>query len=382
MKMTRKGFLHTALATALAFASRHAGADEGPLLVGATVPTTGPLSLTGKQYYNSLLLAEQDINAAGGINGRKIKFIFEDTQASNSAAVNAFIKLAQETKPPFFFLSSYSTQNLAVSPEVKKTAVPVFYAGGADALPGAGNPWMFRIRPADSLAAAGMEQCARKILNAKKPGIVYIQNDFGQGGATIAAKRLAAAGTPVVGSEAYGQDDKDFSAQLGNLRAKGADAILLFDYPQDGALLLRQAKMLGLKIPLVSSSAAFVPAALQLMTPADLENVWGVVDTFIDAGVSDRMKDFIAHYRNKFGSDADPYALAYYDGAQLMADGMLKAGLGPQGLRDWIASVKGWPGIGHVYSFDANGNGVHDVAVIKAKPGTKEFELIETVRPD
>ncbi len=382
MNMTRKALLQTSLATVLAFASRHAYADEGPILVGATVPTTGPLSLTGKQYYNSLLLAEQDINAADGINGRKIKFLFEDTQASNSAAVNAFIKLAQESKPPFFFLSSYSTQNLAVSPEVKKAATPVFYAGGADALPSAGNQWMFRIRPADSLAADGMEQCARKILKARKPGIVYIQNDFGQGGAGIAAKRLEAAGTPVVGTEAYGQNDKDFSAQLLSLRSKGADVILMFDYPQDGALLLRQTKLLGLKIPLVSSSAAFVPAALQLMTPADLENVWGVVDTFIDAGVSGRMKDFIARYRDKFGSDADPYALAYYDGAQLMADGMRKAGLNPKVLRDWIANVKGWPGIGHVYTFDASGNGVHDVAVVKARPGTKEFELVETIRPD
>ncbi len=258
----------------------------------------------------------------------------------------------------------------------------MFYAGGADALPSAGNQWMFRIRPADSLAADGMEQCARKILKARKPGIVYIQNDFGQGGAGIAAKRLEAAGTPVVGTEAYGQNDKDFSAQLLSLRSKGADVILMFDYPQDGALLLRQTKLLGLKIPLVSSSAAFVPAALQLMTPADLENVWGVVDTFIDASVSGRMKDFIARYRDKFGSDADPYALAYYDGAQLMADGMRKAGLNPKVLRDWIANVKGWPGIGHVYTFDASGNGVHDVAVVKARPGTKEFELVETIRPD
>ncbi len=119
-------------------------------------------------------MAEEDINKAGGIKGRKLKFVFEDTQGSNSTAVNAYVKLAQETKPSFFFLSSYSTQNLAVSPEVKKIQVPAMYAGGVDAIAEGGNEWMFRIRPADSLAATGMVDCVTTVLNAKKADI-YVE---------------------------------------------------------------------------------------------------------------------------------------------------------------------------------------------------------------
>lgn len=380
MVLTRKSFLKAMLAAAAAPCAVSAYAQQnGPILIGATVPITGPLSLTGKQYYNSLLMAEEDINKAGGINGKDIKIVFEDTQASNSTAVNAFVKLAQETKPVFYFLSSYSTQNLAVSPELKKVQVPAMYAGGADVVAEGGNEWMFRIRPADSVSAAGMVQCALTVLKAKKPGILYIQNDFGQGGAQTSAKRFKAAGVSVVGMEAYGQNDKDFSAQLLSLRGKGADVILIFDYPQDGALVLRQAKMLGLTTPLVTSSAALVPAALQLLSPADLDNVWGVVDTFMDPSVGGRMKDFVERYKAKFGTDADPYGLAYYDGAMLMAEGMRKVGTDPNGLRAWLAAVKNWQGIGHVYTFDDKGNGVHDVAIVKAKPGTKALELVQTV---
>lgn len=381
MALTRKYFLKAMLvAVALPYAVSASAQQNSPILIGATVPITGPLSLTGKQYYNSLMMAEEDINKAGGINGKNIKIVFEDTQASNSTAVNAFVKLAQETKPVFYFLSSYSTQNLAVSPELKKLEVPAMYAGGADVVAEGGNEWMFRVRPADSVSAAGMVQAALGVLKAKKPGILYIQNDFGQGGANTAAKRFEAAGVSVVGMEAYGQNDKDFSAQLLSLRSKGVDVILIFNYPQDGALVLRQAKMLGFTMPLVTSSAALVPAALQLLSPADLNGVWGVVDAYMDPSVGGRMKDFVERYKAKFGTDADPYGLAYYDGAMLMAEGMRKVGTDAKALRAWLAAVRNWQGIGHVYSYDAKGNGVLDLAVVKAKSGTKTLELVQAVK--
>ena len=380
MGFTRKDFLGSMIAaTVLSLAGVAHGQQAEPILIGATVPITGPLSLTGKQYQNSLTMAEEDINKAGGINGRQIKIVFEDTQASNGTAVNAIVKLAQETKPAFFFLSSYSTQNLAVAPELKKVQVPAMYAGGADAVADGGNEWMFRIRPADSVSAEGMVKAAVDVIKAKKPGILYIQNDFGQGGAQTAAKRLEAAGIPVVGMEAYGQNDKDFSAQLLSLRSKGADTILIFNYPQDGALVLRQAKVLGFKMPLVTSSAALVPAALQLLSPTDLEGVWGVTDAFMDVSVGGRMKDYVERFKAKFGIDPDPYGLAYYDGAFLMAEGMRKVGTDAKALREWLAAVKGWQGIGHAYSYDAKGNGVRDLAVVKAKAGTKTLELVQPV---
>ncbi|WP_375305239.1 ABC transporter substrate-binding protein [Bradyrhizobium sp. A11] len=383
MGFTRKDFLGSVIAaTMLSLTGTAHGQQAEPILIGATVPMTGPLSLTGKQYQNSLTMAEEDINKAGGIKGRQIKIVFEDTQASNGTAVNAFVKLAQETKPSFFFLSSYSTQNLAVAPELKKVQVPAMYAGGADAVADGGNEWMFRIRPADSVSAEGMVKAAVDVIKAKKPGILYIQNDFGQGGAQTAAKRLEAAGIPVVGMEAYGQNDKDFSAQLLSLRSKGADTILIFNYPQDGALVLRQAKVLGFNMPLVTSSAALVPAALQLLSPADLEGVWGVTDAFMDASAGGRMKDYVERFKAKFGIDPDPYGLAYYDGAFLMAEGMRKVGTDAKALREWLAAVKGWQGVGHVYSYDAKGNGVRDLAVVKAKSGTKTLELVQPVTLD
>ena len=101
---------------AITLATMAGAACAQNVIVGATVPLTGPLSLTGKQYFNSLKLAEDDINKAGGLQGKPVKFVFEDAQASNGTAVNAYVKLAQENKPAFTFLTSYSTQNMAFAP--------------------------------------------------------------------------------------------------------------------------------------------------------------------------------------------------------------------------------------------------------------------------
>jgi branched-chain amino acid transport system substrate-binding protein len=144
--------------------------------------------LAGRQYYNALKLAESDINKSGGINGKPVKFYFEDAGSDNGTALNAFVKVIQEHKPVFAFLSSYSTQNSAVAPETSKAKIPVLYAGGADSLANAKNSYMYRIRPADSLSAVAMVRFAHETLKAKKPGIIYVQGDFGQGASDTAAK--------------------------------------------------------------------------------------------------------------------------------------------------------------------------------------------------
>ncbi len=371
------GPISASLLIALALPIGARAADD--IVVGAAVPITGPLSLSGRQYYDSLQMAQDDINAKGGINGRKLKIVFEDTQASNSTAVNAFVKIHQEHKPPFVFLSSYSTQNLATSPEVLKAQVPVFYAGGADAIAEQGNKWMFRIRPYDGAAAVAMARFVKEGLKKTRPGILYIQNDFGQGAANVASEMFRKEGIAVAGTEAYGQNDKDMSAQFLSLKNKGADSLLAFVYPTDGALLMKQAKQLGFDMPFVGSSGAFLPAALNLVSAEELKGVWGVVDAFLDPDKDPAVKDFVERYKKRFNRDADPYAASYYDAAMILADGLRKLGPDPAKLRDHVAGVKGYKGVGHIYSFDSVGNGVHDVAVIDFAPGSKTMRFVQRI---
>jgi len=369
-----------ALVSANVWSSRSAwAADE--IVLGAAVPVTGPYSLSGRLYYDALHLAQDDINAKGGIGGKKLKIAFEDTQSSNTGAVNAFIKLRQEYKPPLMFLSSYSTQNLATSPEVIKAGIPVFYAGGAEAVAEQHNKWMFRIRPDDGLVALGMADYVKNELKKSKPGVIFIQNDFGQGAANVVIDAFKKQGIEAAGAEGYGQNDKDMSAQILSLKAKGADSLLLFCYPTDGALVAQQIKQLGLNIPLVGSSGLFLPTAINLLSARDFANVWGVIDAVLDDSAGARVKDFMSRYQARFKREADSYAACFYDAAMIAADGIAKVGADPDKLRDYIAGLRGYKGLAHEYSFDQLGNGVHSVSVVNMKPGKKEVALVKEVKP-
>ena len=176
----------------------------------------------------------------------------------------------------------------------------------------------------------------------------------------IAAKFLA-------GEELVRADHRLTVAPLAPGQPRQRAFAVVDQYPRDALvgqdLPRRQIKMLGLKQPVVASSAAFVPAAMQLLSPPDLENVWGVIDTYLPA--TDKGKNYAERFKQRFSMDADPYGAAYYDGAMLMAQAINAVGADPQKLQGYLKDLKGYQGVSHVYSFDAKGNGVHDVAIVK-----------------
>jgi len=356
-------------------------AEQSEIVVGATVPLTSPYALSGRSYYDSLRMAEQDINAAGGIGGRKLKIVFEDTSNSNTVAVTAFKKLMDTIKPSFVFLNSYTVQNLAVEPEVQRAQIPVMYLGGGEAIAERKNPWMFRIRPSDAIAAKAAAEFVVKKLKLRKVGLLGIEGDFGEGGMRAAAAALASLGATVVDQQVYRAADKDMSAQLLSLKNNGAEAIILFPYSSEVPIVLRQRRQLNLGIPLIGASATCRTGAMGLMAPEDLEGVYCFTDNYLVGNADERVRAWVERYQKLNGVPPDSYGVAAYDGAFILKQAIEKAGTEPKVLRDAIAAVRDFKGVGGTYSFDQNGEGVHQVVILRAKPGTKDFEFIETVAP-
>jgi len=355
-------------------------AAQGDLSIGATVPITSPYALSGRSYYNTLQMAEKDINAQGGIKGRKVKIVFEDTSNSNTTAVNAFKKGMDTVRSPFVFLNSYTVQNLAVEPEVARAKVPVMYAGGGVAVAERGDAWMFRIRPNDEVAARGAAQFVAKSLKLKRVGLMGVEGDFGQGGMKVVAEVLKQLGVEAVGQEVYRAADKDMSAQLLSLKNKGAEAIVAFTYVAEPPIIFRQRRQLNLGIPVIGSSATCLPAATNVMTAQDMEGTYCFTDSLLVGNPDPKVHAWAERYQKEFNFPPDVYGVAYYDGMFILKQAIEKAGLEPQAIRDAIAATKEYKGIGATFSFDQRGEGVHQVVVLKPKPGTKNFELLETVR--
>jgi branched-chain amino acid transport system substrate-binding protein len=367
-----------ALAAAFAASAVRARAQGAEIIVGAAIPITGAFAASGIQYYNSLRLAQDDINAAGGINGRTLRIDFEDTQASNSVAVNAFVKLVKQSDLPFVFLSSLSSQDLATEPDVAKETIPVMYGGGADAIGARHDKWMFHIRPNDSLQGPAMAYAVKDYLKKSKPGIIHSQDDYGTGAANSAAAALTAAGVTPVTQEAYSPRDNDFSAQLLAIKSKGADVIVAFTYNRDGGLILSQRKSLGIDLPYVGGSATIAPSTLSLINADDLAGVLGVGDAVLGSSISQASAEFVKRYAAKFGFDPDPYGAAYYDGAMMLADALRKVGPDREKLRAYFATIKDYHGVSRVFTTDADNDMAHSLTLVRFKRGTKEYDAIAT----
>ena len=373
VQFTRRTTLAAALA---ALAAPRPRAQPADMVVGCVLPITGSFAASGIQYYNSLRLAQDDINASGGINGAKLRIQFEDSQASNSVAVNAFVKLTQQSAIPFVFLPSLSGQDLAIEPEVLKEKIPALYGGGAVALQQRKNPWIFRLRPPDNLQGGAIAYAVAEFLKKQRPGILHSQDDYGKGAATAAAADLEKAGVPPVATEAFSPRDNDFSAQLLALKSKGADVIVGYTYNRDGALILTQRKRLGIDLPYVGGSATVAPSTLSLVEPDDLDGVFAVADTVLGAAISPESADFVKRYTERFGFAPDPYGAVYYDGAMILREGLKQVGPDRVKLRDFLAGLKDFKGISRTFTTDADNNMAHSLVLVRFKPGTKDYESV------
>ncbi|WP_421998547.1 ABC transporter substrate-binding protein [Reyranella sp.] len=359
--------------------SQRLSAQSGEVAVGAMVPITGPFNVSGQQYHYSLQMAQDEINAKGGVAGKKLKIVFEDVKDSNSVAVNAYLKVVRDINPPLVFLSSYTTQNLATEPEVTKAQIPGFYAGGGDAMHKKKNPWLFRIRPADGIQALALAKHATQGLGKKKIGIIYVQNDFGQPGAVAAEKIVKDSGAEVVGMEAYAFTDNDMSAQLQKLKNAGADCLICISYGKDGALILKLLKEMGIDIPVVISSGVMVPAARNLIAPDELAKVNGVMDAYLSSDRGPEVATYIKSFKDRFKLEPDPFGSCYYDAAWIMKQVMDKVGTDRAKVRDGIKAIKGYKGVTNTFTTDEDGNMVHSLAVFSIKPGTRDPVFIRTI---
>ncbi|MFL2770987.1 MAG: ABC transporter substrate-binding protein [Rhodospirillaceae bacterium] len=352
--------------------------EEGKIIVGATVPTTGPLATSGLLYYNALQMAEEDINTAGGIHGKEVDIVFEDTQQSNSTAVSAFIKLVEDHDPVAIFLSSYTPQNFAVEPEVKRAARPAFYGGGADGLHQRGNTWMFRIKQPDSVIVKAMVDTVINRLGKRRPAIVYIQNDYGQGLAKHAEQEFREIGIdPIL--ESHQSADNDLTPQLLSAVGQGADILLSVGFTRDTALLFGARKALGIDLPVISNPTLTGPATLELLSAREIDGAYAVVDAYLPGRIEFDTGNFIGRYERRFGYGVDPsFASNFYDAALMLADGLRAVGTDAKRLREWIATVKDYEGITRTYRADEFGNLGNSVALVRFEPGTKNYNLVDT----
>lgn len=356
-----------------------AAAADGEIVISMIAPVTGPGSAEGERLIKAAQLAVKHNNEAGGINGKKIKFVIQDNQSTNPGALAALEKSLEQDKALALLGPVKSTQILAMSDAVKNAAVPMMIGGTNVTLTKSGNPWLFRCRPDDGLVALGMVKYIKEDMNRTKVGIIHDADAFGTGGADNVEKGVKENGLTLVRREKYTSRDKDFTPQLLAMKSAGAEVVVFFvTNPEDAATLQRQYRQLNMPYGYIGSQAGATNTALDLSK--DLaEGLLHSFDWVPD--VRDVSKRYAESYRKAYGVDMDAAAAWNYDAINILVNAIRKAGEDRAKIRDAILATKNYEGVIGTFAFTPNGDGMNSIAIIKIASGKHEQVKVVDMAP-
>src|SRR6202007_2256015 len=227
------------LAAALSMLACFGRAAE-PLKIGMVAPLTGPAAEVGRYQTQGAKLAAEEVNKAGGVLGRPIELLIEDSQSTNPGGVLAFSKLAGDKDIPAFIGPTFSTQIHAMAPDIQRLGKPVMIGGTDPQLTHMGNPWLFRFRPNDTYSARVIADYGVKTLDKKKWAIVHTTDAFGTSGMKNLVEALKGMGVEPALVQGYTNYSQDFTPVVLAVKQSGADVMGTYMFPTDLAILARQ----------------------------------------------------------------------------------------------------------------------------------------------
>ncbi|MDB4896530.1 MAG: hypothetical protein JWN15_2792 [Firmicutes bacterium] len=332
--------------------NKPATAPAEAIKIGLAVTLTGSGALVGQTAANGARLAVAQINAAGGVNGRQLQLLEEDTGLDNTSAVNAVNRLISNGIVALVG-PLVSTQGNAIGPIVVKEQIPTIIRGvTVDIKPYA--PWVYRFASHGRLQSLAMVTRLVDDLGLKKIAIVYSNDEYGKANAAIAQGYLKDRGLQPVAVEAWGLLDKEFSAQLAKLR--DADGVVQLGIGDGVALMMKQRTAMGIKAPWASTAIITNQATLNLFTDEDVNGAYVALEGTFASNESDLAKKMKQEFQAKFKETPDTNSAIYYDGVFILTEAIKKAGSTDKvAVRDALKNLKGLEGVNCVYNMDADG---------------------------
>jgi branched-chain amino acid transport system substrate-binding protein len=368
------------LLLALAAATAALTAQE-TIKIGEYASLTGKEASFGQQSHKGLTLAIEEINAAGGALGRKLELFTEDNQTKPGESATAAKKLISRNKVVALIGEVASGRSLEAAPIAQAAKIPMI-------APAATNPkvtemgdGIFRVCFIDPFQGTVMAKFAQNDLKAKRVAILSsVSNAYSVGLAKFFKETFVANGGLVVSEKNFSEGDKDFRAQLTAVKAANVDAIFVPSYYTEAALIARQARDLGLTVPLFGGDGWVADQLLEI--GGDALNGCYYSTHFSPENQDPVVQAFVKKFKARWGANENPDAFAAlgYDAAFVLVDAIKRAGTtdGPK-LRDALAATKNFAGVTGVTNIDANRDASKPAAIIAIKGGKLEF--LKTVAP-
>lgn len=228
---------------------------QDTLKVGAVYSTSGASSFLGVPEERGLRLKVDEINKAGGINGRKVELVVYDTEGNTTKAAQQVRRLIDSDNVQVIVGPSSSGESLLVGPIANESKVPMITHAGTEKMTSPVTPWVFNTPPTDRIVAAHMLSVFKK-RGITKLGLMSSADGFGQSGANVVKEQAAAYGVEIVRAEEFNRQDPDITAQILRVKESTAQAMLIWSAFPAPTIIVKNAQAVGYTKPIYNSFAA------------------------------------------------------------------------------------------------------------------------------
>lgn len=367
----------------------------GTIKVGVYGSLTGTTATFGESTKNGVTLATDELNAAGGIGGKKIELRIEDDQSKAEEAATAVQKLIAQDRVVALIGEVASSRSLAAAPIAQQNGVPMISPSSTNPEVTKKGNFIFRTCFIDPFQGTVMARFAAQNLGMKRVAILKdVKNDYSVGLAQFFTEEFKdRLGGSITGERAYNEGDSDFRSQLTALKANNPEAIFVPGYYTEVGLIARQARELGITVPLLGGDGWVSDKLLEIGGEALNGSYYS--NHFANDQPDSALQGFMTRYKERFGGQPDAIAGLAYDATRLLFDALHRlhetdpdafAALDASKeadaeaqkaarakVRDLINNVQGFPGITGAITFDADRNPVKPAVVIAVAAGVEKF---------
>ncbi len=358
---------------------RHESAKNArEIVIGEFTSLTGATANFGQSSNKGTRMAIDEINAAGGLLGKPVRLITEDDQSKAGEPAIVVRKLISRDNIIALLGEAASSRSLEAAPIAQQNKVPMISPASTNPKVTEVGDYIFRICFIDPFQGTVLAKFALGRGWNNVAILTDSKQDYAVGLSEFFKKYFVNNGGTIVSEQNYSSGDKDFKAQLTSISASNPQAILVSGYYTEAGLIARQARELGLNVPLLGGDGWDSPSLVDVAGPAMEGNFFS--NHFSAEDQSPIIQNFIRKFKEKYNESPDALAALGYDSAMILADAIKRAGsTDPEPLRDAIASTKNFPAVTGTITLDEKRNASKPAVILTIKDG--EFRYVETISP-
>ncbi|MES2802985.1 MAG: ABC transporter substrate-binding protein [Bdellovibrionota bacterium] len=367
------------IAALVAFAGCTKKENKNEILLGSYSSNTGATATFGVYQMRGIEMAINEINAAGGINGKQIKHINYDNKSDDNETLAVVNRLISQDKVVAIIGEATSGRSKIGAQVAQQNKIPMLTSSATNPEVTKVGNFIFRACFIDPFQGLVMAKFMVNDLKMKKAAILRdVKNDYSVGLSDVFKAELVKAGGEIVDDIAYQEGDVDFKSQLASIKGKKPDAIFVPGYYNEVALIARQAKELGMNQPLLGGDGWSSPDLFKIAKEAINGSYFS--NHYTTESTDPKTVEFVKNFKAKYNEDADVMAALAYDATYMMAEAMKGAKeITPENIRAGLASIKNFAGVTGTITMNENRDAVKSAVVVRVQG--PEYKFVTSVSP-